>query len=212
MTSPIVETLWQRIRDNLTDKIGEATALVQQAFDRQQAANAAATRAESAATAAETAASEATSAAVTEVAKVVDGAPAAFDTLAEIATELAANESERAALTTTIAGKADVGHTHTIAQVSDMPTMSYTPEGGSIPRYGTGGRLQVGVPVDPYDAVQLQDMEDRLSSLASKAYVDARPAFFSVPGTTVPTTIPGAAVGDHVLTLGNMKIHKITGV
>lgn len=42
-----------------------------------------------------------------EVARVVDGAPEAFDTLREIATELNENESERAAITNTLARKAD---------------------------------------------------------------------------------------------------------
>lgn len=41
------------------------------------------------------------------VAALVDGAPAALDTLGEIATELNENESERAAITNTLAGKAD---------------------------------------------------------------------------------------------------------
>jgi hypothetical protein len=53
---------------------------------------------------------------------VVGAAPAALDTLAEIATQLQSDESAVAALTTTVAGKAATVHAHAIADVTDLQT------------------------------------------------------------------------------------------
>lgn len=73
-------------------------------------------------TAAEAAATSAASAAATEVNKLKAGAPAAFDTLLEIANELGENETERAALANSIAGKADAEHTHSQSEVEGLET------------------------------------------------------------------------------------------
>ena len=79
-----------------------------------------ATAAQSAASEAATSATVAASAASAEVEKLKAGAPAAFDTLLEIANELIENETERSALANSIAAKADRDHTHSIKQVDGL--------------------------------------------------------------------------------------------
>jgi len=54
------------------------------------------------------------------IAAVVGAAPAALDTLKEIADQLASDESAVAALTTTVAGKANAVHTHVISDVTGL--------------------------------------------------------------------------------------------
>lgn len=66
------------------------------------------------------------------VAALVDGAPAALDTLGEIATELNENKSDRAVITNTLAGKADTGHRHTWDQVDEKPA-TFPPTTGTTP-------------------------------------------------------------------------------
>lgn len=108
----IVEELWTRIRAAIDDKIIAATNARDQAVTAKDGAV-------TAQTAAEAAADTAASAAATEVNKLKAGAPEAFDTLLEIANELGENETERAALANSIAGKADKVHTHTSASITD---------------------------------------------------------------------------------------------
>lgn len=76
--------------------------------------------AEASADTASDAADEATSAVRAEVEKLTAGAPEAFDTLKEISDELEKNETERAALATTIGKKADKGHKHAISDTSGL--------------------------------------------------------------------------------------------
>ena len=142
MAITIVEDLWGRIRAHIDDKITAATAASESAVAAKTAAEAAATEVqETAANAAavaaanvatelqdltdraETAATTATTAVAAEVEKLKGDAPEAFDTLGEIAAELAANETERSALTNSIAAKADKVHTHTALQISDATTV-----------------------------------------------------------------------------------------
>ena len=54
------------------------------------------------------------------IAAVVGAAPDALDTLKEIADQLASDESAVAALTTTVAGKANAVHTHVISDVTGL--------------------------------------------------------------------------------------------
>lgn len=53
---------------------------------------------------------------------IVGAAPAALDTLQEIAAQLALDESAVAALTATVSGKANASHTHPIADIVDLQT------------------------------------------------------------------------------------------
>ena len=50
---------------------------------------------------------------------VVDGAPAALDTLKELATALNNDASFASTVTTALAGKAATSHTHTLSQITD---------------------------------------------------------------------------------------------
>jgi hypothetical protein len=52
---------------------------------------------------------------------VVDGAPAALDTLNELAAALGDDANFAGTVTTALAGKAPTVHTHTMQQVHDMP-------------------------------------------------------------------------------------------
>ncbi|MDD2326250.1 MAG: hypothetical protein PHW63_09670 [Alphaproteobacteria bacterium] len=122
----IIDDLWARIRAALKDQIDSALS--------------AATRAETARTAAELAAGNATAAVNTEIEKLINGAPAAFDTLKEVADELAANETERAALTNAIAAKADIGFGDVVAThiTGDFNTLDLSVAGQYRIRGGTG--------------------------------------------------------------------------
>ncbi len=104
MAIAIVEELWTRIRAAIDDKITAATDARDQAVTAKNGAVTAQTAAE---TAAANAATVAEAKAIAEVDKLKAGAPAAFDTLLEIANELGENETERAALANSIAAKAD---------------------------------------------------------------------------------------------------------
>lgn len=90
-------------------------------------------RADRAATRAEQHEAGAAAAAAAEVSKLKGDAPEAFDTLEEIAEELAQNETERAALAnsigekarreevdTALAAKSDIGHGHEVGDVSGL--------------------------------------------------------------------------------------------
>ena len=71
----------------------------------------------------------------TKIAEIVAEAPESFDTLKEISdwikthandasamnTQINTNKSDISALKTSVAGKADTGHTHTKAQITDFP-------------------------------------------------------------------------------------------
>ena len=119
MAIAIVEELWTRIRAAIDDKIAAAEAAVESAEAAVESAEAAVKEAkETAANAAPVAAA----AAAAEVEKLKAGAPAAFDTLLEIANELAENETERSALANSIAAKADRVHTHTLDEVDGLDT------------------------------------------------------------------------------------------
>ena len=54
------------------------------------------------------------------IASLINGAPAALDTLNELANALGSNENAIAALTAQIAGKADAEHAHTITDVAGL--------------------------------------------------------------------------------------------
>lgn len=58
----------------------------------------------------------------TKITALINGAPAALDTLKELADQLATDESAVAALVTTVAGKANAVHTHVIGDVTGLQT------------------------------------------------------------------------------------------
>lgn len=197
MADTVVETLWGRIEENLHDRFEEARTLNEASLGYKQDAEAAATSAGSAAKA--------------EVDKLKAGAPAAFDTLLEIANELEGNATERAALANSIALKADTAyvntevgkkanssHTHTVAQISNLPEITTASTGGALVQRFSDGNITTTLPSGNYN-------------VTPKIYVDRRPALFSGAGSP-PSTITGAVAGDWWLDETSMEIHKITGV
>lgn len=98
----------------VSDASAATVAAVQEELDEEIA------RSEAAAAKAEQHEAGAAAAAANEVNKLKGAAPEAFDTLEEIAAELAANETDRSALANAIAAKADRVHTHTAEDVDGL--------------------------------------------------------------------------------------------
>lgn len=157
-------------------------------------------------------AGQAASAARAEVERLKGDAPEAFDTLGEIAAELAKNESDRSALANSIAAKADKDHSHTVADVVGLPPVAESTTSAGIPTRAAGGFLH-GPDLSSGSAS---------SALANKGYVDgrvssvegvsrSRPAVFS-GASAPPSTISGAVVGDLWLDTRTLELYRITGV
>lgn len=111
-------------------------------------------------------------AAAREVEKLKAGAPEAFDTLGEIAEELQANTSERAALAQTIAGKADRQHTHVWADLSDAPVVSESTENSTLVKRTGKGRIKANPGANSDDVAtvgQMQKNIDDFSLLVNEA-------------------------------------------
>ena len=109
-----------------------------------------------------------------------------------------------------VAGKANVAHTHTLADITNAPNVhTNVLVADTLVSRDSGGQAQFGVPIFSSHAatkgyVDSQDAEVR-------AFAQSRPAFFSGVGSP-PSTIPGAVVGDYYLDETTMELHKITGV
>ena len=102
------------------------------------------------------------------------------------------------------------GHTHTQAQVTGLTTAlngkaakSHTHSISDV----TG--LQAALDSKPDDRHRHHWSD--VTGVASKVYVDSRPALFSGVGAP-PSSISGAVVGDFWLDTSTMELHKITGV
>lgn len=157
-------------------------------------------------------AGQAASAAREEVERLKGDAPEAFDTLGEIAAELAKNETDRSALANSIAAKADRDHEHTMADITDLPPVADNVTSEGIPTRIQGGFLH-GPDLSTGSAPSI---------LANKGYVDdqvssaegvsrSRPAVFS-GASTPPSSISGAVVGDLWLDTRTLDLYKITSV
>lgn len=114
-------------------------------------------------------------AAVTErVDTLLAGAPAAYDTLAEIATKLADQDGVDAALVQQIAGKVDRTSAANRVYVTDssgaqtaLAWQSGTPAADSVAVRGSGGRLLVGEPTVSGHAATKKYVDDLVSSAAA---------------------------------------------
>lgn len=127
------------------------------------------------------------------------GAPEAYDTLLEVAEELARGQSAEAALTQAIAAKADKQHTHTTAQISDATAVGremLTAANAEAARGAIGAA----------SGAEVWELFIKMGE-----GVEMRPALFSGAGAP-PSSIPGAVVGDMWLDTTTMTLHKITGV
>lgn len=109
--------------------------------------------------------------------------------------------------------KADKDHKHRVADITDLPTVSYLKNGQTIPRRLVGGQIRVADPTDRDHAATkgYSDTKDIEVLSEARAYTESRPAFFSGRGKP-PRTIPGAVVGDYYLDETSMELHRITGV
>lgn len=93
------------------------------------------------------------------IAGLVGSAPDALDTVYELA-EYLTDPGVASGLVQQLAGKAPTSHTHTMAQISNLPTVTASSTGNAIvQRWGTS---QISVPTTP----------DAATSASSKAYVD----------------------------------------
>jgi hypothetical protein len=75
----------------------------------------------------------------TAVANVVNAAPAALDTLNELAAALGNDASFATTVTNSLAGKANVSHTHTVSAISDAGTAATR----NVPATGNAGTTEV---------------------------------------------------------------------
>ena len=92
-------------------------------------------------------------------------------------------------------------HTHTMAQITDMPTVSSQHSLNTIAQRDGSGHVNVGL--SPFN----------INHAASKFYVDTtRKGVIHSGSGSVPATIPGAVAGDFWLNTDTMELHKITAV
>ena len=177
MTIPeLFDSLKTYIRSVIQDKITVIETKTVDASNSASAAEASAGEAAQSASDAASSASEAGSAATTAVTAAVNdlkgGAPAAFDTLGEIADELAASQSLHSSLLNQIADAAETAqwsqvsgtpstfppeaHKHTSDQISDASSAGAA---SAVVKTASNGRFAVGEPLSG-------------SHPASKGYVD----------------------------------------
>ncbi|APQ42525.1 putative tail fiber protein [Corynebacterium phage phi16] len=93
------------------------------------------------------------------IAGLVGSAPQALDTVYELAAYLT-DPGVASGLVQQLAGKAPTSHDHTMAQISNLPTVTASATGSAlVQRWSTG---QISVPTTP----------DNASAASSKAYID----------------------------------------
>lgn len=116
-----------------------------------------------------------------KVNELLAGAPEAYDTLLEIAQELARGQNAEAALTAAIAAKADKVHKHVVDDVEDLrPVVNAVKAatdvntGGSLMKRTLGGAVSVSTPTASTHA-------------ATKAYVDGE---ITKAKASIPQTVP----------------------
>lgn len=78
----------------------------------------------------------------TAVANLVDSAPSTLDTLNELAAALADDSSFATTITNSLANKSDVGHTHTISEITDYVSPNFNWDGGE-PATNYGGIMAI---------------------------------------------------------------------
>ena len=222
MSNNLLESLWARVSANIGDRIDQISGLLTQALsasaESKAARDAAATSAGEAKDHADRAeqATDLTSLrneVTQQIAAVVDGSPAALDTIREVAEYAQANRGITDQLNAAIGdkankshthavgdvtglgdaldGKADAVHTHTTSQITDYPGHSAY----------SGPAFYGKIPVrEPNSAnIQMTDEPSEWYHVTNKAYVDARPAIFTVPDINSASTenlVPGDVVVD----------------
>ena len=197
MSNTLLESLWARVSANIGDRIDQISELLTQALSASAESKAARDAAAASASEAESHAERAELATditglrnevTQQIAAVVDGSPAALDTIREVAEYAQANRGITDQLNAAIGDKANKSHTHTTSEI-------------------TGLEDALANKSDDRHRHHWSDV----TGVASKSYVDSRPALFSGSGAP-PSSIAGAVVGDWWLNTSTMELHKITGV
>ena len=197
MSNTLLESLWARVSANIGDRIDQISELLTQALSASAESKAARDAAAASASEAESHAERAELATditglrnevTQQIAAVVDGSPAALDTIREVAEYAQANRGITDQLNAAIGDKANKSHTHTTSEI-------------------TGLEDALANKSDDRHRHHWSDV----TGVASKSYVDSRPALFSGSGAP-PSSIAGAVVGDWWLDTSTMELHKITGV
>ena len=204
MSNTLLESLWARVSANIGERIDQISELLTQAFSASDESKAAL---DAAAASASEAAGHADRAELAtditglrnevtqQIAAVVDGSPAALDTIREVAEYAQANRGITDQLNAAIGDKANKSHTHTTSQVTGLDNAL----SGKAAKTHT------------HTTSQVTGLDAALDGKADKSYVDARPALFSGSGAP-PSSIAGAVAGDFWLDTDAMELHKITGV
>lgn len=78
----------------------------------------------------------------TQIANLVDSAPSTLDTLNELAAALSDDPSFATTITNQIADKSDVGHTHTLSDITDYADPNFNWDGGE-PATNYGGIIAI---------------------------------------------------------------------
>lgn len=212
MSNTLLESLWARVDTNIGSRITKISELLTQSLSANDESKAARDAAAASASEAKDHADRAELATditglrdevTQQIAAVVDGSPAALDTIREVAEYAQANRGITDQLNAAIGDKANKSHTHTTSQLTDYP-------GHSV---WSGPAFHGKIPVREPDSNNIQVTDDPAEwyHVTHKGYVDARPALFSGAGAP-PTSIPGATVGDWWLDESTKELHKITGV
>lgn len=129
MSNNLLESLWARVSANIGDRIDQINGLLSQALSASAESKAARDAAATSAGEAKDHADRAEQATditglrdevTQQIAAVVDGSPAALDTIREVAEYAQANRGITDQLNAAIGNKADKSHTHTTSQVTGL--------------------------------------------------------------------------------------------
>ena len=192
MSNNLLESLWTRVTANIGDRIDQISDLLTQSLSANDESKAARDAAAASATEAKNHADRAELATdITElrdevtqqIAAVVDGSPAALDTIREVAEYAQANRGITDQLNAAIGDKANKSHTHTTSQISGL----------DIALNGKAAATHT------HTTSQVTGLDAALDGKADKSYVDARPAIFTVPDINSASTenlVPGDVVVD----------------
>ena len=192
MSNNLLESLWARVSANIGDRIDQISELLTQALSASAESKAARDAAAASASEAESHAERAELATditglrdevTQQIAAVVDGSPAALDTIREVAEYAQANRGITDQLNAAIGDKANKSHTHTTSQISGLDT-------------ALNGKAAA---THTHTTSQVTGLDAALDGKANKSYVDARPAIFTVPDINSASTenlVPGDVVVD----------------
>ena len=131
MSNTLLESLWARVSANIGDRIDQISELLTQALSANTESKAARDAAAASASEAKGHADRAELAidvsglrdeVTQQIAAVVDGSPAALDTIREVAEYAQANRGITDQLNAAIGDKANKSHTHTTSQISGLDT------------------------------------------------------------------------------------------